>query len=64
MIEKELKATLVKRTSKKGTEYECVMIQLTPTYEKPVFLESAELELLKMSNPSTDKKVDVKDIFK
>ncbi len=63
MIEKELKATLVKRTSKKGLEYECVMIQLTPTYEKPVFLESAELELLKMST-SDNKKPDVKDIFK
>ena len=63
MIEKELKSTLVKRTSKKGTEYECVMIQLTPTYEKPVFLESAELELLKMST-SDNKKPDVKDIFK
>ncbi len=63
MIEKELKATLVKRTSKKGTDYECVMIQLTPTYEKPVFLESAELELLKMST-SDNKKPDVKDIFK
>lgn len=63
MIEKELKASLVKRTSKKGTEYECIMIQLTPTYEKPVFLEAAELELLKMSTDG-NKKGDIKDIFK
>lgn len=47
MIERELKATLVKRTSKKGNDYECIMIQLTPTYEKPVMLDYAELELLK-----------------
>lgn len=63
MIEKELKATLVKRTSKKGTEYECVMVQLTPTYEKPVFLETAELELIRANtDKSTSKKID--EIFK
>lgn len=64
MIEKELKATLVKRTSKKGTDYECIMIQLTPNCEKAVFLTSAELELIKMSTGNLDKKTDVKDIFK
>ena len=47
MIERELKATLVKRTSKKGNDYECIMVQLTPTYDKPVMLDYAELELLK-----------------
>lgn len=47
MIERELKATLVKRTSKKGNDYECIIVQLTPTYEKPVMLDYAELELLK-----------------
>lgn len=66
MVEKELKATLVKRTSKKGTDYECVMIQLTPTYEKPVFLENAELELLKMNfdDPGAKSKSKIDDIFK
>ena len=34
MIERELKATLVKKTSKKGNDYECVMLELTPTYKK------------------------------
>ena len=63
MIEKELKATLVKRTSKKGTEYECVMLQLTPTYEKPVFLEQAELELIRMNDPKNTKSKEL-DIFK
>lgn len=66
MVEKELKATLVKRTSKKGTDYECVMVQLTPTYEKPVFLEAAELELLKatIDDSSTKNKSKIDDIFK
>lgn len=56
MIERDLKATLVKKTSKKGNDYECVMIELTPTYQKVVFLEDAELELLKFcDNKSTTK---------
>lgn len=56
MIERELKATLVKRTSKKGNDYECVMVQLTPTYQKMVLLEKAELELLKALKEDTDSK--------
>ena len=59
MIETELKATLVKRTSKKGNDYECIMIQLTPTYEKPVFLEASELELLKLCDTKAPKKNDL-----
>lgn len=42
-------ATLEERVSKKGTTYKVVILKLTPTYEKPVFLEQAELELLKMN---------------
>lgn len=57
MIERELKATLVKRTSKKGNDYECIIIQLTPTYEKPVFLEASELELLKLCDTKAPKKM-------
>ena len=56
MIERELKATLVKRTSKKGNDYECVMVQLTPTFQKMVLLEKAELELLKALKEDTDSK--------
>lgn len=56
MIERELKATLVKRTSKKGNDYECVMVQLTPTYQKMVLLEKPELELLKAVKEDTDSK--------
>ena len=44
----DVKATLVERTSKKsGEPYICLEILLTPTYTKTVFLEKAELELLK-----------------
>ena len=47
---KELKATLETRKSKKGSEYDVIVIKLTDNTEKLVFLEPAELELLKMTN--------------
>ena len=47
MNNNKLVATLETRTSKKGSEYKVLVIKLTPTYEKLVFLENAELELLK-----------------
>lgn len=47
---RELKATLETLNKKNGGTYECVVIKLTDTCEKKVFLEPAELELLKMSN--------------
>ena len=59
MIERDLKATLVKKTSKKGNDYECVMLELTPTYKKVVFLEDAELELLKFCDNKSTKKNDL-----
>lgn len=59
MIERELKATLVKKTSKKGNDYECVMLELTPTYQKVVFLDDAELELLKFCDNKSTKKNDL-----
>lgn len=50
----DVKATLVTRvSSKSGKEYTCLEIQLTPNYTKQVFLEKAELELLKTVNGST-----------
>lgn len=59
MIERDLKATLVKKTSKKGNDYECVMLELTPTYKKVVFLDDAELELLKFCDNKSTKKNDL-----
>lgn len=37
-------------SEKKGTEYKVLVIRLTPTYEKLVFLDKAEQELLKVNN--------------
>lgn len=50
MDKKEFKATLETRTSKKGTQYEVLVIKITDNIEKLVFLDPAELELLKLSN--------------
>lgn len=49
---KEVKATLETRTSQKGNEYQCLVIKLTDTYEKIVFLDKSELELLRLTNSS------------
>lgn len=43
-------ATLETRTSKKGNTYEVLVIKLTDKLEKLVFLEKAEIELLKLSD--------------
>lgn len=46
----EVRATLETRVSKKsGKTYQCIVIKLTDTYEKIVFLDNAEVELIKMS---------------
>lgn len=57
MNKQEFKATLETRTSKKGNEYEVLVIKLTDKLEKLVFLEQAELELLKLSNSKDNKKM-------
>ena len=43
----DVEARLETRTSKKGTEFEVVVLKLSDNAEKLVFLNSAELELLK-----------------
>lgn len=53
-MKKEFKATLETRTSKKGTEYEVLVIKLTDKLEKLFFLDQAELELLKISSSKND----------
>lgn len=45
-----LNVSLETRVSKKGKEYTVLVIRLTPSYEKIVFLDNAELELIKMLN--------------
>jgi len=51
---KDVKCTLETRESKKGTTYQVLVIRLTDTYEKLVFLDNAELELLKVFNSNND----------
>ncbi len=46
---KEVKATLVERISKKGSPYLAISVELTDNYKKTVFLEPAEIEIVKMS---------------
>lgn len=50
----EYKATLETRTGKSGNPYEVLVIKLTDTYEKLVFLEKAELELINMNSKKKD----------
>lgn len=50
----DLKATLKEATSKSGNTYQYVSIMLTDTLEKKVFLDQAELELLKMKEKDTN----------
>lgn len=38
---------LEEKTSKKGNKYTCLAVYLSPTYVKYVFLNNAELELVK-----------------
>ena len=54
-MNKELRCSLETRTSKKkGSEYQVIVIKLTDTYEKLVFLEKAEIELIKASSNLSD----------
>ena len=50
MDAKILEATLETRKSKEGNDYQVVVIKLTDTYEKLVFLDKAELELIRFSS--------------
>lgn len=45
-----IKCILVEKVSKNGNNYLCLEIYLTDTYKKIVFLDKAEMELLKLSN--------------
>lgn len=45
----ELDATLEERVSKKGNSYYCVVLHLTNGYDKVIYLEQAEVELVKLA---------------
>lgn len=52
----DVKATLVERVSKKsGNTYTAISIKLTDKIEKLVFLNQAEMELLKLKNNASYK---------
>lgn len=43
-----MKCELVEKVSKTGNKYVVLQIQLTPDYKKDVFLDNAELQLVKL----------------
>lgn len=45
----KLQALLVEKTSSKGNKYICLEIPITDNYKKVVFLDSSEIELIKLS---------------
>lgn len=46
----KLNATLEERESKNGNKYSVIVVKLTDNYEKLVFLEKAEEELIKINS--------------
>lgn len=50
-----LVATLELKKSAKGNEYYCIVIKIGDNYEKIVFLDKAEIELIKIMQ-NTNKK--------
>lgn len=44
-----MKVELKEGTSKNGNKYYYLEVHITPTYSKRVFLDNAEVELLKLS---------------
>ena len=57
----KLPCTLEGRISKEGNPYMCISIKVTDTYEKLVFLEKSEIELIKMvfGNEKTTNSISV-----
>lgn len=44
-----LKCQVVEKVSQKGNKYICLEIFITEDYKKVVYLDSAEIELIKLS---------------
>lgn len=53
----ELPCQLEERISKDGNKYLVCIIALSPNYEKKVFLESAELELVRLTYSNSSQKI-------
>lgn len=54
----EVKATLEEKVSKAGNPYSVLVIHLTDTYQKFVYLDKAEIELLNAKRINNDDKPD------
>ncbi len=52
----DLKASLETLNKKDGGTYKCVVLYLTDTCKKKVFLEDAEIELIELTLSKKDKK--------
>lgn len=48
----EFKGKLVEKVSKTGNTYYVIEIKITETYVKQVFLDKADLEIIKLTNAS------------
>ena len=48
-------ALLVEKTSKKGNTYLCIEVSITDKIKKVVFLDQAEIELIKMLYSNSSK---------
>lgn len=53
-MNRQFLATLETRTSKKGTQYEVLVVKLCDGLEKLVFLDQAELALLKLQGSNNN----------
>lgn len=51
----KLDAKLVEKVSKNGKPYVCVEITITPNVKKTVFLEEAEVELIRLAYANNQK---------
>lgn len=52
-----IEAKLEERISKEGNPYFCIVIKLTENAEKIVFLNSVELELLRLTHSNNSQKI-------
>ena len=52
-----IEAKLEERISKEGNPYFCIVIKLTENAEKIVFLNSVELELLRLTHSNSSQKI-------
>lgn len=55
MNEVLLNASLKEKLSKKGTTYTVIEVELTPNLKKSIFLDPAELEVLRLYHSKKEK---------